>query len=66
MDAVAVGSGQAALHYAVMNLVEPGRNIVSTPHIYGTTHTLFSHFLPGPRRAGALCRPAPIRMIWPG
>jgi O-acetylhomoserine (thiol)-lyase len=47
VDAVAVGSGQAALHYAVMNLVEPGRNIVSTPHIYGTTHTLFSHFLPG-------------------
>ena len=46
VEAVAVGSGQAALHYAVMNVVEPGRNIVSTPQLYGTTHTLFAHFLP--------------------
>ena len=46
VGAVAVSSGQAALHYAVMNLVLPGHNIVSTPHIYGTTHTLFAHFLP--------------------
>jgi O-acetylhomoserine (thiol)-lyase len=46
VGAVCVSSGQAALHYAVMNLVEPGRNIVSTPQLYGTTHTLFAHFLP--------------------
>ncbi len=43
--AVAVGSGQAALHYAVANLLLPGQNIVSVPQLYGTTHTLFAHFL---------------------
>ena len=47
VGAVCVSSGQAALHYAVMNLVAPGQNIVSTPQLYGTTHTLFAHFLPG-------------------
>src|SRR5215472_6327736 len=46
LEAMAVSSGQAALHYAVMNLVEPGQNIVSVPQLYGTTHTLFAHFLP--------------------
>ena len=35
--ALCVGSGQAAVHYAVMNLTEPGTNIVSTPQLYGTT-----------------------------
>src|SRR5712691_8163554 len=40
-------SGQAALHYAVLNLVESGRNIVSVPQLYGTTYTLFAHLLPG-------------------
>jgi O-acetylhomoserine (thiol)-lyase len=47
IEALAVGSGQAALHYALLNLVEPGRNIVATPQLYGTTHTLFAHFFPG-------------------
>jgi len=46
-DALCVSSGQAALYYAVMNLVEPGRNIVSVPQLYGTTHTMFGHILPG-------------------
>lgn len=46
LEALSVSSGQAALHYAVLNLMEPGRNIVSVPQLYGTTHTLFSHFLP--------------------
>jgi O-acetylhomoserine (thiol)-lyase len=46
VGALAVSSGQAALHYAVMNLVQPGQNIVSVPQLYGTTHTLFAHFLP--------------------
>src|SRR5271157_6059799 len=46
LEALVVSSGQAALHYAVMNLVEPGYNIVSVPQLYGTTHTLFAHFLP--------------------
>src|SRR5580698_8642129 len=46
VGAVAVSSGQAALHYAVLNLVGPGQNLVSVPQLYGTTHTLFAHFLP--------------------
>ncbi len=46
LDAVCVGSGQAAMYFAVMNLLEPGRNIVSVPQLYGTTHTLFAHILP--------------------
>jgi len=47
MGALSVGSGQAALHYAVLNLVRMGSNIVSVPQLYGTTHTLFAHLLPG-------------------
>ena len=45
-EALATGSGQAALYYAVANLMEPGTNIVSVPQLYGTTHTLFAHHLP--------------------
>ena len=44
--ALAVGSGQAALHYALLNLLRPGGNIVSVPQIYGTSHTLLAHILP--------------------
>ena len=44
--AVAVSSGQAALHYAFSNLARPGANIVSVPQIYGTTHSLLCHILP--------------------
>jgi O-acetylhomoserine (thiol)-lyase len=46
-DAVCVASGQAAMYFALMNLVQPGRNIVSVPQLYGTTHTLLAHLLPG-------------------
>jgi O-acetylhomoserine (thiol)-lyase len=46
VDALCVASGQAAVHYAVANLVEQGSNIVSVPQLYGTTHTLFAHMLP--------------------
>jgi O-acetylhomoserine (thiol)-lyase len=45
-EALATGSGQAALYYAVANLTEPGTNVVSVPQLYGTTHTLFAHHLP--------------------
>jgi len=45
IDALCVSSGQAAVHYAVQNLVSPGSNIVSVPQLYGTTHTLFAHLL---------------------
>jgi O-acetylhomoserine (thiol)-lyase len=44
--ALSVASGQAALHYALLNLAQPGANIISAPQLYGTTHTLFSHILP--------------------
>ena len=40
-----VSSGQTALYYALLNLVEIGSNIVSVPQLYGTTHTLLSHLL---------------------
>jgi O-acetylhomoserine (thiol)-lyase len=46
IDALAVSSGQAALNYAVLNLVAMGTNIVSVPQLYGTTYTLFAHILP--------------------
>ena len=46
IDALCVSSGQTALHYATANLTEPGRNIVSVPQLYGTTHTLFAHYMP--------------------
>jgi O-acetylhomoserine (thiol)-lyase len=46
VDALTVSTGQAALHYSVLNLVGPGRNLVSVPQLYGTTHTLFAYLLP--------------------
>jgi len=46
-EALAVSCGQAALNYAVLTLAEMGSNIVSVPQLYGTTHTLFAHILPG-------------------
>src|SRR5216683_924438 len=47
LEALSVSSGQAALHYSVLNVTEFGRNIVSVPQLYGTTYTLFAHVLPG-------------------
>ncbi len=46
VEALCVGSGQAALNYAVLNLTAMGTNIVSVPQLYGTTYTLFAHVLP--------------------
>lgn len=46
VDALCVSSGQAALHFSVLAVTEVGRNIVSVPQLYGTTHTLFAHILP--------------------
>jgi O-acetylhomoserine (thiol)-lyase len=46
LEALSVSSGQAALHYSVLNLVESGQNIVSVPQLYGTTYALFAHLLP--------------------
>ena len=47
--ALAVASGAAAISYAIQGLAEIGCNIVSLPHLYGATFTLFEHLLP---RAG--------------
>ena len=44
--ALCVASGQAAVHAAILALADVGRNIVSVPQLYGTTHTLFAHVLP--------------------
>lgn len=44
--ALCVGSGQAAVSYALQNLTTVGSNIISVPQLYGTTHTLFAHLLP--------------------
>src|SRR5256885_7967047 len=44
--ALCVASGQAALTYAVQNVIRLGGNIVSVPQLYGTTYTLFGHLLP--------------------
>ncbi|HEX9469186.1 MAG TPA: aminotransferase class V-fold PLP-dependent enzyme, partial [Bradyrhizobium sp.] len=46
VGALAVATGQAALHFALVNLADYGGNIVSVPQLYGTTHTLLSHVLP--------------------
>jgi O-acetylhomoserine (thiol)-lyase len=44
--ALSVGSGAAAIHYAIATLVEHGANIVSVPQLYGATYTLFAHLFP--------------------
>ena len=46
VGALAVATGQAALHFALINLADTGGNIVSVPQLYGTTHTLLAHVLP--------------------
>jgi len=50
---VALASGQAALHHAFVTLADHGGNIVATPQVYGTTHTLLNHVL---RRQGIEAR----------
>src|SRR5215467_7657477 len=46
LQALCVSSGQAAMHFATLNVAAPGTNIVSVPQLYGTTYTLFAHLLP--------------------
>jgi O-acetylhomoserine (thiol)-lyase len=45
VDALCVGSGMAAVHYAIVNIAEAGSNIVTLPTLYGATYTLFNSFL---------------------
>ena len=46
VGALALSAGSAAVNYSILNLAESGDNIVTVPHLYGGTHTLFSHMLP--------------------
>ncbi len=45
VGALAVASGQAALHHAFLTLADRGGSIVAPPQLYGTTHTLLAHTL---------------------
>jgi O-acetylhomoserine (thiol)-lyase len=47
VEALCTSSGQAAVNFAVLNVTEMGSNLISVPQLYGTTHTLFAHILPG-------------------
>src|ERR1700722_12604753 len=47
LEAMCVSTGQAATYYATLNVPALGTNIISAPQLYGTTHTLFAHVLPG-------------------
>jgi len=46
VGALSVATGQAALYYAFANVADHGGNIVASPMLYGTTHTLLQHVLP--------------------
>lgn len=46
VDALSVSAGMAAIHYALANITEAGKNIVSLPQLYGATYTLLAHILP--------------------
>ena len=62
--ALALASGQAAIHYSIVNLAEAGNNIVTVPQLYGGAWTLFpphAHGIPvivdNTVPTPALCRP---------
>ena len=44
--ALAVASGQAAEHFAILNLAEAGSHIVASAALYGGTYNLFHYTLP--------------------
>ena len=46
VGALAVGSGSAAITYAILNIAGVGDEIISASTLYGGTHTLFSTTLP--------------------
>jgi O-acetylhomoserine (thiol)-lyase len=43
---VALASGTAAIHYAVINIAREGDEIVSADNLYGGTYTMFNDILP--------------------
>jgi O-acetylhomoserine (thiol)-lyase len=46
VGALTVGSGMAAIRYAIEAIAEAGCNIVSTSQLYGGTYNLFAHTFP--------------------
>ncbi|MFZ0804764.1 MAG: aminotransferase class I/II-fold pyridoxal phosphate-dependent enzyme, partial [Candidatus Sulfotelmatobacter sp.] len=46
VDGLSVSSGMAAIEYALINILETGNNVVSTPQLYGATYTLLAHIFP--------------------
>jgi len=46
VGALAVGSGQAAITYSILNIANAGDEIVSSVTLYGGTYNLFHHTLP--------------------
>ena len=46
VGALALGSGMAAIRYAIEAIAEVGSNIVSTSQLYGGTYNLFAHTFP--------------------
>ncbi|MBU4316975.1 MAG: aminotransferase class I/II-fold pyridoxal phosphate-dependent enzyme [Proteobacteria bacterium] len=44
--ALALSSGTAAIHYAIINICRAGDEIVSANNLYGGTHTMFKNILP--------------------
>jgi len=53
VEGLSVSAGSAAIHYAIMNLVEAGDNVVSLPQLYGATYTLLAQIF---RRQGVEVR----------
>ena len=43
---LALASGQAAITYALLTIMESGQNVVSSSTLYGGTYNLFAHTLP--------------------
>ncbi|MCC7198255.1 MAG: aminotransferase class I/II-fold pyridoxal phosphate-dependent enzyme [Gammaproteobacteria bacterium] len=46
IGALALASGQSAITYALLTIMEAGQNLVSSATLYGGTYNLFAHTLP--------------------
>jgi O-acetylhomoserine (thiol)-lyase len=46
IGALALASGQAAITYSLLTIMEAGQNVVSSAALYGGTYNLFAHTLP--------------------
>ena len=46
IGALALASGQAAITYSLLTIMEAGQNVVSSATLYGGTYNLFAHTLP--------------------